>query len=317
MSSVPLLTIGTLSYNTGCYVIEALECVKKQGYPNVQHIIVDDCSKDNSVALIEEWIRLNNYYCTFIKHEINKGVQFGLKEIFELARGKYIVFISDDLWVDGALKTLVKRFEELDDSYALVYGDTQMIDKDGNVIIKSMFRHSKGENFTPPSGNIFKEVVNDFYFWIQSSLISLKHFKKIGYKFDREIISEDWDWELALSRNFKIYAINRVYASYRYLETSITRSEWAKGRIKKVHFSHAKMLLNYFNHKSNDSADNDLIYNRVLKIYYQLIKLPNFNSTDHIRFVYLFIMKTKRLGLLYLALRIFLGKTSRRILKKL
>ncbi|MCL6261238.1 glycosyltransferase [Aquiflexum sp. TKW24L] len=283
--SLPLLTIGTLSYNTGHYVIEALDCVKQQGYPNIQHIIIDDCSQDDSVQVIEEWLLVNNYSCTFIKHIVNKGVQFGLQEIFNLAQGKYLVMISDDLWLDATLIKRVNMFEDLDESYALIYGDTKMIDKDRKVLKDSMFENYRGKDFIPPSGNIFKEVVRDFYFFIQASMISLAHFRKLNYEFNTEIISEDWDWQLGLSRNFNILGVREVYGWYRYHEASIGRTTWTEARIFKVWKSQAKMLLQYYNHPKNTKEDKDLIFQRVWKYYKLLTSRSDFSIKDKKEFL--------------------------------
>jgi glycosyltransferase involved in cell wall biosynthesis len=280
MKTFPLCTIGTLCYNTGKYVIEAIECVGRQKYPNIQHIIIDDCSTDNSAKEVQEWIETNNYNCIFIKHEVNKGVQYGIKEIFTLAEGKYISFVSDDLWPDEKLIKQISLFEKLDESYAMIYGDSKMIDKDGNVMIESLFENYRGKNFIPPSGNIFSEVVKDFFFFTQACIIKLSHFNKIKSSFDKEIISEDWDWQLALSRNFNVLGLNEVFAYYRWHDTSIGRTQWTEEKRHKVWLSHAKMFLSYYNHPKNNAKDKLLILNRILRIYYELTHLPNFNKMD-------------------------------------
>lgn len=290
-TSWPLVTIGTLSYNTGKYVIEALECVKRQNYPNIQHIIIDDCSKDDSAKLIDDWIQRNNYSCHFIKRPVNKGVHAGLTEILEKAQGKYFAMISDDLWSDDKLLKQVQLFETLDDSYAMIYGDTQMIDKDGNIIAPSMYEYYRGKDFNPPSGNIFKEVVREFYFFIQAATISLPHFKSINYFFDRNIISEDWDWQLALSRKYNILGLKEVYSSYRYLSTSIGRTNWTDEKIHRVRQSQAQMLLKYYNHPDNNKEDKLVIFEKICEMYRELFNMPRCTKQERARLL-LDIIKT-------------------------
>jgi glycosyltransferase involved in cell wall biosynthesis len=304
--SWPLVTIGTLCYNTGKYVIEALECVKRQEYPNIQHIIIDDCSQDDSVELVENWIKRNNYTCTFIKRPANKGVHAGLTEILDSAQGKYLVLISDDLWTDDKLLTQIKVFETLDNSYAMIYGDTQMVDKDDKVLIPSMFKHYRGENFIPPSGNIFQEVVHDFYFFIQAATISLEHFKSINYSFNKDIISEDWDWQLALSRLYKIYSINQIFAKYRYVGTSITRTNWTDEKRHKVWLSHAKMLLAYYNNPGTNNEDKNVIFKRVWRVYEELNQMENFKKKDKIELLTFIFRVTRKWKLIPVILVILL-----------
>jgi glycosyltransferase involved in cell wall biosynthesis len=313
---LPLCTIGTLCYNTGKYVIEALECVLKQNYPNIQHIIVDDCSTDDSVQEVQKWIEQNNYKCVFIKHQVNRGVHHGLREILDLAEGKYLSFISDDLWTDDKLLKQISLFEKLDESYAMIYGDSDLIDKDGNVMIKSMFEDYKGKGFIPPSGNIFTEVVKDFYFFIQASTIKLSHFRTIKSPFDKEIISEDWDWQLHLSRDFNILGINEIFAHYRWLETSIGRTQWTDQKKHNVWLSHAIMFLNYYNHPKNDMADRKLIMDRILRIYNELLHLPNFNRKHKIEVIRKMLFVTKSSRILILILKSIVFSFSSRFLLK-
>ncbi|RDC64119.1 glycosyltransferase family 2 protein [Adhaeribacter pallidiroseus] len=294
----PLVTIGTLCYNTGKYVVEALECVKNQNYPNIQHIIIDDFSKDNSLSLVEKWIEENNYKCTLIKHTANKGVHYNLQEILDLASGKYFAMISDDLWTNNKLLEQVSLFETLDNSYAIIYGDTNVVDKNGLILNASIFKELKGDGFVPPSGNIFKEVVKDFYFYIQSSIISLSHIRKMEKFVDKEIISEDWDWELWLSRNFNVLGLKDVYASYRILDTSITRVNWSQERMRNVLLSQIKMLLNYYNHYKNSEEDKELIFNRIWRMYKELLHLPKFTRSEKIKVLHKIFKVTKRLGML-------------------
>jgi glycosyltransferase involved in cell wall biosynthesis len=259
----PQVSITTLSFNTGKYVIEALDCVKRQNYPNIQHIIIDDCSTDNSVAIIGEWILSNNYDCLFIKHQMNMGVQKSLEEAFSLTTGKYWAGICDDLWPDNKLMDQITIFESLDDSYAMVYGDTQMISEDGTLLFPSMFEHFRGVNFSVPCGNIYHEVLKGFFFYIQASIIRLSHFKKIEYTFDPSIISEDWDWQLYLSRDFKIYGTNKNYAFYRYRDGSIGRTIWIPEKMPLVWKSHLVMFLNHYQSSGNSAVEKNILFEKI------------------------------------------------------
>ena len=57
-----------------------------------EHIIIDDCSTDNSVKVIENWIKENDYECTFIKHEVNQGICKTLNESIKLP-GTFHLFL--------------------------------------------------------------------------------------------------------------------------------------------------------------------------------------------------------------------------------
>ena len=293
-------------YNTGKYVVQTLESVKSQNYPNVYHIIVDDCSSDNSIELVEGWIKQNNYPCHFIKNEKNKGVQNTLASIFHLLKGKYLLFLADDVWSSNSLMERVLLFESLDDSYGMVYGDSNMIDKDGKELIPSMFKFYRGDLFQPPSGNIFKEVLKEFYFFIQASIIRLEYFQKMNYSFDKEIISEDWDWQLWFSMNYNILGVDKIYASYRWLETSVGRTNWTDEKMHNVLFSHTKMLLKYYNQPTNTAEDNELIFQKIWNIYNQLLNLPAFTKNQKLRYLFQLLKATRKWKLIVIICRVSL-----------
>ena len=55
----PLVSVIALCYNHARFVLECLESIRHQSYKNTELIIVDDCSRDNSVELIRNWIAEN------------------------------------------------------------------------------------------------------------------------------------------------------------------------------------------------------------------------------------------------------------------
>src|SRR6478672_5840202 len=101
----PLVSVIALCYNHSRFVVECLESIRTQTYQPLHIILIDDQSKDNSVALIEEWIGTHHVTCTFIKHTTNKGICKSLNEGLSLARGKYISIIAtDDVWLPEKLE---------------------------------------------------------------------------------------------------------------------------------------------------------------------------------------------------------------------
>lgn len=292
-SKLPLVTIGTLCYNTGKYVIEALECVRRQNYPNVQHIIIDDFSTDNSVQLIEEWIFSNQYECIFIKHDINRGVHYGLDEIFKIAKGDYLAMISDDLWTDDKLIEQVDLMLKYPGKAIMVYGDTMMIDETGKIIYPSLFEFYHGKDYNPPSGRIFKEIVQKFYFFIQAALIDLRLFKELKYKHDKKVISEDWDWQLAMAQRYEIYGLKKVYAKYRRLNSSITSINWSSDKFGEVCKSHFYMLERYFKHPLNTCEENLVVLNKLRETFWSFYSLKTCTYKDKVNFYYKIFRRSK------------------------
>lgn len=91
--------------NGSNYIKEALEGIMKQQM-NVEIIVVDDCSTDNTVKIAQ------SYGCKIVKHEKQKGQVAGKNSGLKIATGKYILFHDhDDIMQEGALKRLYDEFE--------------------------------------------------------------------------------------------------------------------------------------------------------------------------------------------------------------
>src|SRR5579864_3609800 len=176
--SEPLISVITLIYNTGPYVIKALETVKTQSYSQIQHIIIDDCSSDNSVELVTNWIQENNYSCEFFIHKKNLGISKSLNEGLRLSRGKYVTIIGDDLFLPGKFHRQVDILENLPDEYGVVYSDAYRMNDDGKYLDNLL---KQARNFTiGPEGNVFEELFFGHFIHGSAALIKKSCFDTVG-----------------------------------------------------------------------------------------------------------------------------------------
>lgn len=95
MNSKSLITIGITCFNAQDLIVDAIQHAKEQDWPNTEIIIVDDASSDNSVELIEDYIKGESNIRLY-KHEQNKGFPSALNTIIENAKGEYLTFFDDD-----------------------------------------------------------------------------------------------------------------------------------------------------------------------------------------------------------------------------
>lgn len=129
-SGLPLVTIITPSFNQGSFLERTMLSVLNQDWPNIEYLIVDGGSTDNSVAIIEKykdrlawWVSEQDSGQT---EAINKGVR--------RAHGKYVTWLgSDDVLLPGAIRTMVEALEE-NPSAGMVYGSVVFIDGMDRVI---------------------------------------------------------------------------------------------------------------------------------------------------------------------------------------
>lgn len=99
MDSDPLVSIAVITYNSSSYILEGLESIKSQTYRNIELIISDDCSNDNTVEICKKWIDNNRGY--FIRTEIvtsekNTGVAGNLNRAIDVCHGEWIKTLSGD-----------------------------------------------------------------------------------------------------------------------------------------------------------------------------------------------------------------------------
>lgn len=95
METQPLVTIGITCYNAADTIGRAIESALTQDYPNTEIIIVNDCSSDNSITVIEGLIA-GRPNARLINHEQNTGFAGALNSIIRNAQGEFIAIFDDD-----------------------------------------------------------------------------------------------------------------------------------------------------------------------------------------------------------------------------
>ena len=108
MDSEPLVSIITPVYNRSATLNANIESVMSQTYSNWEMILVDDCSIDDSVKIIEGFSKLDERI-KLIQLTENSGAAVARNKAIEMAAGRFIAFLdSDDLWKSNKLKTQVE-----------------------------------------------------------------------------------------------------------------------------------------------------------------------------------------------------------------
>ena len=215
-------SVIVLCFNHARFIVESLESVKSQNFKDFDLIIMDDCSSDNSVSLISDWISQSGIVCTFIAHESNVGVCKTQNEATALCRGEYIfVLAGDDRWRSNRIEVHLKAFLEAPCDVAVVYSDAFEINEDGAQLSKT-FQEGQRPGFKMPSGYVFEHLIDrNFLHPVATSLRKSAILDVGGY--DERLTVEDYDILLRLANKYKFLYLDGIYADVRIVSNSLSR----------------------------------------------------------------------------------------------
>ena len=225
MSTLPLVTIGIPNYNYAGLILQALDSVIKQTYKNIEIIIIDDNSTDNSVEVIEKWISeyREKLPVKFIKNKTGLGIAHNCNLILANANGKYYqVLDADDLLLPHKIESQVKILEE-NPAYALVYSNISVIDRDNKTLHEDYLEYIGYDNRNMPSGNVFSKLLLFNFIPNPSVLINTGMAKKIG-GYDETLQVQDYYLYLTLAGQYQFWYQNDSTAAYRIHENSLSNN---------------------------------------------------------------------------------------------
>ena len=224
----PLVSAIVLCYNHERYITECLESIRLQAYPNLELIINDNASRDNSVAVIRAWLTKCSMPHRLIESGKNQGICRSMNTALSCARGKYISGIAaDDTWLSGKLRRQVQIMEQMPTSFGVVYSDALQMDESGRLL-PNRFMEADGRNRgfqSAPEGDVHLALWRDNFIAPMTTLIRRECFQRVGL-FDENLFAEDWDMWLRISRCYQFAYSPEVTAKYRIVGSSATRSRF-------------------------------------------------------------------------------------------
>ena len=120
-----LVSIIMPSWNTATFIAESIQCVINQTYHNWELIIVDDCSTDDTDAVVQPF--LSDKRIIYLHNEKNSGAALTRNKALRQAQGEWIAFLdSDDLWMPEKLDKQIAFMKE--NEYVLSYTEYEKMD---------------------------------------------------------------------------------------------------------------------------------------------------------------------------------------------
>ena len=189
----PLVTIVTPSYNQGHFIRATIESVLSQDYPNLEYIIMDGGSTDETAAVAREY----GSRLTFVS-EKDRGQSHAINKGFRKARGSILSWLnSDDLYLPGAVSKAVAAWRGKPSAGA-VYGEGYLIDRSGATTSRFPFT----EAF-----NLWKLVNLSDYVLQQTVYFRKDVLEEVGYLDEDLHFAMDWDILIRIGMQYPLLYI--------------------------------------------------------------------------------------------------------------
>ena len=205
MSSAPLVSVITATYNMGRYLGDTLESILGQTCPDVEAVVVDDGSTDDETPRV--LARYADDPRVVVVHQPNSGQTVAKNNGLRRARGEFIGFCdADDLWRPEKLALQLPLFDGRDE-LGVVYGDFQFIDGEGAPI----------ETVRPRthSGRITGPLLADNFVHFPTTLTRRRVLEEFG-GFDESLsMAIDYDLWLRISTKYEFAYVPQILVDYR------------------------------------------------------------------------------------------------------
>ncbi len=208
-----LVSIITPSFNSEKFIAQTIQSVQNQTYQNWEMIIVDDCSTDKTVFIIEQFAVKDNRIIFF---QLNKNSGAGIARELALSKaiGDYISFLdADDLWKPLKLEKQLQFLKENKLHFTFSFYDC--IDEDGNTLNKRV---------EDPRSLSYRQLFFCNYVGNLTGIYDRNYFEKIAISTTRK--RQDWMvWLTVLKRIRKAKPVPESLAFYRIRDNSLSASK--------------------------------------------------------------------------------------------
>lgn len=195
----PLVSIITPSFNQGEYIEETIQSVLAQDYGNIEYVIVDGGSKDNTLRIIKKYSDRLKWIS-----KKDEGQSDAIMKGIEMTSGEIIYWLnSDDVILPGVVKDVVEKFRE-NPKLNLVYGKSYFVDQCGRII-----------GNVPSEPYEYESFAYIDYIPQPSAFFKREDYKKVGGLEKKYHYAMDYDLFYRLAKLIKPFYANKYMSCYR------------------------------------------------------------------------------------------------------
>lgn len=187
-------SIITPTFNSSRYIIKNIDSLNKQKFINFEQIIIDNLSTDKTLEIIKK--RANYKIRIFSKKD--KGIYDAMNKGSVLARGKFLLFLNSDDWLEKNSLELVANIILKNSNYHIYYGNS-------NFYNKKIFQFKHNSNID--------KILKTNSISHQATYYKKDIFKKFKYN-EKYKVAADYDFTIKLIKNkYKFFYINSILSN--------------------------------------------------------------------------------------------------------
>jgi glycosyltransferase involved in cell wall biosynthesis len=212
----PRISVITPSFNQGEFLEQTIRSVLLQGYPNLEYIIIDGGSSDDSVEIIEKYAE----YLTYWVSEPDRGQSHAINKGFERSTGQIMCWLnSDDYYLPNTLMTVAENLAA-DTGNSAVVGHCVQVFADGRT---SKSHQGKYENLQR-----LLEFWKGYQMHQPAIFWRREVFDKIGFLDEKQHYIMDFDYWVRMAHHFEFKNIDRELACFNYHDGAKTGDGFVK-----------------------------------------------------------------------------------------
>ena len=242
------ITYVTITYNAAKVLQRTLDSVLQQDYPNIEHLIIDGASTDDTLKIVDDYIARSNAaengHQIQVSSEPDKGIYDAMNKGLRSMTGDYVCYLNagDFLPTTDTASRIAQQVEASGNTPAVLYGDTDIVDGEGRFLHHR--RLAPPENLTWKSFRQGMLVCHQAFYARTDFAIATPYDMQYRY-------SADVDWcirvmKAAANENVPMLNLHMVVANYTQEgQTTLHHREslWERYRVMEHHYGRVQTFL--------------------------------------------------------------------------